>query len=83
MYIFLPTIRFYKIQSVFVLINIQCRLKGVPFIFMTSHLESMAALSELRRIQLGSCFRRMKRESANYTVIFGGDMNLKDWEVLK
>lgn len=63
------------------LLTVQCRMKGVPFIFMTSHLESMAPFSYLRRIQLEYCFRRMKRKSANYTVIFGGDMNLKDWEL--
>lgn len=63
------------------LLTVRCRMKGVPFIFMTSHLESMARFSEDRKIQLGFCFHLMKRKSPNYTVIFGGDMNLRDREL--
>lgn len=48
---------------------------------LNTHLESMGYSSEVRKVQLRKCFRQCKKESAEKTVIFGGDLNLRDHEV--
>ncbi|XP_061183383.1 tyrosyl-DNA phosphodiesterase 2-like [Saccostrea echinata] len=59
----------------------RCRIKGVQFIFMTSHLESLLNCSEERKDQLVFCFEAMKSTPMDHTIIFGGDMNLRDREL--
>ena len=48
---------------------------------MTSHLESTAEFSEERKHQLEQAFKAMSEVSPEQTVIFGGDLNLRDKEV--
>ena len=48
---------------------------------MTSHLESNKNRSDERKRQLQICFKMMKDAPSNFTVIFGGDLNLRDPEV--
>ncbi|KAL4617095.1 hypothetical protein GN956_G21837 [Arapaima gigas] len=50
---------------------------------MTSHLESCKASSQERLNQLRRVWKRMREAPDNVTVIFGGDTNLRDWEVEK
>ncbi|ESP03592.1 hypothetical protein LOTGIDRAFT_205031 [Lottia gigantea] len=63
--------------------NNQAQVKGVKFKFMTSHLESCKEHSEKRIAQLKLAFERMKSSDTNSTVIFGGDLNLRDPEIGK
>lgn len=48
---------------------------------MTSHLESTASHRGERVRQLKIAFDQMMSCSSNMTVIFGGDLNLRDKEV--
>lgn len=48
---------------------------------MNSHLESTTEGSEERKNQLKSVFKRMLNAPEMNTVIFAGDMNLRDKEV--
>ena len=48
---------------------------------MTSHLESMRHFSGERVIQLTEAHKRMRDAPNNQTVLFGGDLNLRDREV--
>ncbi|XP_059172986.1 tyrosyl-DNA phosphodiesterase 2-like [Physella acuta] len=63
------------------LLEVQCKVKGIPMTLMTSHLESTAEYSEERVRQLRMAFKRMNSLSAEQTIIFGGDLNLRDKEV--
>jgi len=54
-------------------------VKDVPSTLMTSHLESTASHVAERKRQLKTAFDVVKRQ--NNTVIFGGDLNLRDKEV--
>ncbi|KAI4873977.1 hypothetical protein NFI96_032061, partial [Prochilodus magdalenae] len=56
---------------------------GHQLCFMTSHLESMKTSSQERLNQLRRVWKRMKEAADSQTVIFGGDTNLRDWEVKK
>ncbi|XP_018618205.1 uncharacterized protein tdp2a isoform X2 [Scleropages formosus] len=56
---------------------------GRELCVMTSHLESCRANSQERLNQLRRMWKRMKEAPDNVTVIFGGDTNLRDWEVQK
>ncbi|KAK3551997.1 hypothetical protein QTP70_031619 [Hemibagrus guttatus] len=51
--------------------------------FMTSHLESLKANSQERLNQLRRVWKRMREAPDSQTVIFGGDTNIRDWEVKK
>ncbi|XP_067667027.1 tyrosyl-DNA phosphodiesterase 2-like [Haliotis asinina] len=61
--------------------TVKCRVKGIQFQVMTSHLESTAAHSEERKRQLVQAFEAMKCADPARTVIFGGDTNLRDKEM--
>ncbi|XP_036394989.1 tyrosyl-DNA phosphodiesterase 2 [Megalops cyprinoides] len=50
---------------------------------MTSHLESCKESSQERLNQLRRVWKRMREADESLTVIFGGDTNLRDWEVKK
>lgn len=54
---------------------------GKHLVFLNTHLESMGYSTEVRKTQLRRCFRMCKKEPAEKTVIFGGDLNLRDKEV--
>ncbi|XP_076827683.1 tyrosyl-DNA phosphodiesterase 2 isoform X2 [Brachyhypopomus gauderio] len=56
---------------------------GHMLCFMTSHLESSKPNSQERLNQLRRVWKWMKEAPDNHTVIFGGDTNLRDWEVTK
>lgn len=48
---------------------------------MTSHLESTKEHAEERQRQLKVCFKAMEQADPDTTVVFGGDLNLRDTEV--
>lgn len=56
---------------------------GHPLCIMTSHLESCKTGSQERLNQLRRVWKWMKETPEDHTVIFGGDTNLRDWEVKK
>ena len=62
--------------------SFQCQIKGVAFSLMTSHLESTKDFAEERKEQLRRCFEEIKAQPATHNVLFGGDLNLRDKEVL-
>ncbi|CAL1538597.1 unnamed protein product [Lymnaea stagnalis] len=63
------------------LLEVKCRLKNIPVTFLTSHLESTGEHSRERQKQLKIAFDRMAAIDAEDTVIFGGDLNLRDKEL--
>ncbi|OWF50295.1 Tyrosyl-DNA phosphodiesterase 2 [Mizuhopecten yessoensis] len=63
------------------LLLVQCKIKGESLVLMTSHLESTKDHSKERVQQLQKAFRVMQKSSKSSTVIFGGDLNLRDKEV--
>jgi len=65
--------------SVTVCFTVQATVKNVPCTLMTSHLESTASHAAERKRQLKAAFDAIKKE--DNTVIFGGDLNLRDKEV--
>lgn len=60
---------------------VQCRVKGVPCLLMTSHLESTQQHAEERKKQLKTALEVMRSADKHRTAIFGGDLNLRDKEV--
>ena len=50
---------------------------------LNTHLESTAQFAEQRQTQLELCFNHCNSIPPEYNVIFGGDLNLRDKEVLK
>ncbi len=48
---------------------------------MMSHLESMVEAQTERERQLKIAFEEMEKAPARQTVLFGGDLNLRDYEV--
>ncbi|KAG1948222.1 tyrosyl-DNA phosphodiesterase 2 isoform X2 [Pimephales promelas] len=56
---------------------------GHPLCIMTSHLESCKTGSQERLNQLRRVWKWMKEAPGDHSVIFGGDTNLRDWEVTK
>ncbi|XP_056126839.1 tyrosyl-DNA phosphodiesterase 2 isoform X2 [Rhinichthys klamathensis goyatoka] len=56
---------------------------GHPLCIMTSHLESCKTGSQERLNQLRRVWKWMKEAPEDHSVIFGGDTNLRDWEVKK
>lgn len=59
----------------------QCLVKGVPMTLITSHLESTKNHAEERKRQLISAFKHIEQAPQDHTVVFGGDLNLRDKEV--
>ncbi|XP_045070753.1 tyrosyl-DNA phosphodiesterase 2 isoform X1 [Coregonus clupeaformis] len=54
---------------------------GHPLCVMTSHMESMKPQSLERQNQLRTVWKTMSEQPQDHNVIFGGDTNLRDWEV--
>ncbi|MBN3295344.1 TYDP2 phosphodiesterase, partial [Amia calva] len=65
------------------LLMAQVQFCGIELCLMTSHLESCKGNSQERVNQLRRVFKRLKEAPDSVTVIFGGDTNLRDWEVGK
>lgn len=63
------------------LLAVKCKIKGEKFLLMTSHLESTKEHASTRKEQLKKCFRYMVKADGDRTVVFGGDMNLRDKEL--
>lgn len=63
------------------IVCVEATFNGFPLVLMNTHLESMAYSSQVRSIQLRKCFRKCMKEPSDRTVIFGGDLNLRDSEV--
>ncbi|KAK7090724.1 hypothetical protein V1264_010485 [Littorina saxatilis] len=63
------------------LLVVNSSVKGVPMTLMTSHLESTKSHAGERKRQLGIGLNRMKDASTERTVLFGGDLNLRDKEL--
>uniref|UniRef100_A0A671QVN9 Tyrosyl-DNA phosphodiesterase 2 n=1 Tax=Sinocyclocheilus anshuiensis TaxID=1608454 RepID=A0A671QVN9_9TELE len=61
----------------------QVTFSGQKLYLMTSHLESCKNQSEERMKQLRVVFQTMKEAPEDATVIFAGDTNLRDTEVVK
>ncbi|XP_023675880.1 tyrosyl-DNA phosphodiesterase 2 isoform X1 [Paramormyrops kingsleyae] len=61
----------------------QVRFLDQDICLMTSHLESCKEQAQERMNQLRVVLRRMKEAPDNVSVVFGGDTNLRDPEVLK
>jgi len=60
-------------------VTVQATVKDVACTLMTSHLESTASHAAERKRQLKTAFDEMKKQ--DNTVIFGGDLNMRDKEV--
>ncbi|XP_028835928.1 tyrosyl-DNA phosphodiesterase 2 isoform X1 [Denticeps clupeoides] len=65
------------------LLMAQLSFSGHQLCVMTSHLESCKTSSQERMNQLRRVWKKMRETSDDQTVIFGGDTNLRDWEVKK
>ncbi|XP_046350905.2 tyrosyl-DNA phosphodiesterase 2-like isoform X3 [Haliotis rufescens] len=66
------------------LLSVKCRVKGIRFQMMTSHLESPVGASNYndeRKSQQVKAFEAMKEADHDRTVLFGGDTNMIDEEV--
>ncbi|XP_010866004.1 tyrosyl-DNA phosphodiesterase 2 [Esox lucius] len=61
----------------------QVKFKEQDLCVMTSHFESCKGQAEERMKQLRLVLKRMNEAPPNVTVIFGGDTNLRDTEVVK
>ena len=60
---------------------LQALVKDIDVLLMTAHLESTGAFEAERKQQLVQCFSAMKEADQKKTVLFGGDLNLRDKEV--
>ncbi|XP_031213905.1 tyrosyl-DNA phosphodiesterase 2 isoform X2 [Mastomys coucha] len=65
------------------LLCVNVSLGGNEFCLMTSHLESTREHSAERMSQLKTVFRKMQEAPDSTTIIFAGDTNLRDHEVIK
>ncbi len=59
----------------------QASVKGIDMQLMTSHLESTAEHGKERVRQLRACMKQVQDAPKERTVVFGGDLNLRDKEV--
>lgn len=57
-------------------------MNKVNFCVLASHLESTGDFAKQRMEQLRFCFDRISKIDKKYLVFFGGDLNLRDSEVL-
>ena len=62
--------------------HVQSTVKGVPMMLMTSHLESTKPHAVERKRQLQKALKHMTDSPPDRTVVFGGDLNIRDKEVL-
>ncbi len=56
---------------------------GVPVALYTSHLESLVKNTTERKKQLTTCFEFINAQRDKRSCIFGGDLNVKDAEIVK
>ncbi|GFO05870.1 tyrosyl-DNA phosphodiesterase 2-like [Plakobranchus ocellatus] len=63
------------------LMEVQAQVKGIPMVLLTSHLESTKDYAAERRRQLKTAFDQMLEAPPVRTVVFGGDLNLRDKEL--
>lgn len=63
------------------LLTVKCTVKGEKVFLMTTHLESTKNYSKARKEQLGQCFTYIQKREKERTVVFGGDLNLRDNEI--
>jgi len=62
---------------------VQAKINDKQLLLINSHLESTADFAEERMRQLRQAFDQMKGSKASQTVLFGGDLNMRDKEVEK
>ncbi|CAN7989444.1 unnamed protein product [Ixodes hexagonus] len=60
---------------------IKASFSDKPLTLMNTHLESTAEFAEARKVQLKRCIRKGIKEPAERSVIFAGDLNLRDSEL--
>ncbi|PVD32224.1 hypothetical protein C0Q70_07656 [Pomacea canaliculata] len=72
---------FFSSQMARSLLIASCLVKGVPMTLITSHLESTKNHAEERKRQLISAFKHIEQAPQDHTVVFGGDLNLRDKEL--
>ncbi|XP_064596729.1 tyrosyl-DNA phosphodiesterase 2-like [Liolophura sinensis] len=72
---------FYSSRMMRNLLSAKCRVKGVPCLLITSHLESTQQHAEERKKQLKIALEVMRSADEHRTAIFGGDLNLRDKEL--
>ncbi|KAM6967534.1 tyrosyl-DNA phosphodiesterase 2-like [Aplochiton taeniatus] len=65
------------------LLTVNVLFAGYPLCLMTSHLESMKNNFQVRVNQVLQVWKRMSEQPSDCNVIFGGDTNLRDNEVVK
>ncbi|XP_005099468.1 tyrosyl-DNA phosphodiesterase 2 isoform X2 [Aplysia californica] len=63
------------------LLEVKADVKNVPMVLLTSHLESTAEYSAERKKQLKMAFGRVVSLPQDCTVVFGGDLNLREKEL--
>lgn len=63
------------------LLHVKADVKGVEMELLTTHLESTASHADERKKQLQTCLKAVKEASTSATVMFGGDLNLRDKEL--
>ncbi|XP_042901699.1 tyrosyl-DNA phosphodiesterase 2 [Parasteatoda tepidariorum] len=63
-------------------LKINATFKGHTFCLYNSHLESTAEGAEERVEQLRTMFKKVSSTNEKHSVIFGGDLNLRDKEVV-
>ncbi|XP_076084597.1 tyrosyl-DNA phosphodiesterase 2-like isoform X2 [Mytilus galloprovincialis] len=61
--------------------KVECTIKALPCVLMTSHLESMKTHSDERKHQMKRALHHVVNASRDRTVLFGGDFNIKDREI--
>ncbi|VDH95245.1 tyrosyl-DNA phosphodiesterase 2 [Mytilus galloprovincialis] len=61
--------------------KVECTIKGLSCLLMTSHLESMKTNSDERKHQMKRALHHVVNASRDRTVLFGGDFNIKDREI--
>ncbi|CAE1267020.1 TDP2 [Acanthosepion pharaonis] len=63
------------------LLEIECQVKSMSFLLINTHLESMGSHSAERKKQLKAGFQKVQEADNSRTVIFGGDLNLREKEL--
>ncbi|XP_002732161.1 tyrosyl-DNA phosphodiesterase 2-like [Saccoglossus kowalevskii] len=71
-----PTTKMYRN-----LLTVKARFRDIDLLLMTSHMESMKNHSHERKTQLTTVLKHMSEADAATAVIFGGDTNLRDYEI--
>lgn len=64
------------------LLQVEAEVKHGKFVFMTSHLESTKPFRQERMRQFETCMKSICDTDRSKTVLFGGDLNMRDDEVI-